>query len=101
MSTTTLEPLSIITAREMRQAQTAKRWQRVLPYLLIFPTLLFVFVFTLWPSANAVLSSTIRPGPTVHIPDKFVEFRIIWTCSTRLPILGSRSRQFLVTQSCT
>jgi len=72
VSTNTFDPVSIAAVREQRQARAARRWQRLLPYLLIFPTLLFIFVFTLWPTVNAVISSTIRPGPTVHIPDKFV-----------------------------
>ncbi|MBX3081071.1 MAG: sugar ABC transporter permease [Anaerolineae bacterium] len=47
-------------------------WRRALPYLLVFPTFLFVVMFTLWPTVSAVINSTIKPPPTVKQQAKFV-----------------------------
>jgi sn-glycerol 3-phosphate transport system permease protein len=44
----------------------------VLPYLLILPTFLLIFGFTLWPTVSAVVQSTYMPGVTVKIPARFV-----------------------------
>ncbi len=53
-----------------------ERWNRmgrlVLPYLLILPTFLLIFGFTLWPTVSAAVQSTYQPGVTVKIPAKFV-----------------------------
>jgi len=50
----------------------ARLWRIMLPYLLILPTFLFIFTFTLWPTVSAAISSTIKPGVTVRQPGKFV-----------------------------
>ncbi|MFQ3612303.1 MAG: sugar ABC transporter permease [Cyanobacteriota bacterium] len=46
--------------------------QALLPYLLVLPTFAFILAFTLWPTLSALIQSTIRPGPTVRIPARFV-----------------------------
>jgi sn-glycerol 3-phosphate transport system permease protein len=62
-------------------AQTASRLgkrrqmplgQRLLPYLLVLPTLACIFVFTLFPTARSVVESTFQPGVTVKRPATFV-----------------------------
>jgi sn-glycerol 3-phosphate transport system permease protein len=54
----------MISGKRLRQA--------LLPYLLVLPTFGFILAFTLWPTLSALIQSTIRPGPTVRIPARFV-----------------------------
>src|SRR5689334_6682412 len=43
-----------------------KPWQVLLPYLFILPTFVFIFTFTLWPTASAAVQSLVKPGVTVR-----------------------------------
>ena len=45
---------------------------RLFPYLLVAPTLILVFVFTLWPTVQSVTGSLYRPPLTVRQQSKFV-----------------------------
>lgn len=47
-------------------------WERVFPYLLILPTLIFVFMFTLLPSVKTIIDSTLSPGRRASDPAEFV-----------------------------
>jgi sn-glycerol 3-phosphate transport system permease protein len=47
-------------------------WRLSFPYLLILPTFLFIFVFTIYPSISAAINSTIKPAPTVRQSPQFV-----------------------------
>ncbi len=50
----------------------SRRWfARVLPYLMIAPTMGFVLVFTLYPAAQSVIASLYKPGRRGN-PDTFV-----------------------------
>ncbi len=69
---TTIEAPAVSTLPVARPDLRSRLWRAVMPYLLILPTFLFIFTFTLWPAVSAVIQSTIKPGPTVKIPDKFV-----------------------------
>ena len=74
MSTTIRETNAQVTLVQAEQrALRAARWRRrLLPYALVLPTFLFISAFTLWPALSAIIHSTIKPGVTVHFPDKFV-----------------------------
>ena len=41
----------------------------LLPYFLIFPTLLFIVAFTVWPTLSAVIQSTFRLEGARRVPD--------------------------------
>ncbi len=47
-------------------------WRAVFPYLLIIPTFIFIFTFTIWPTGSAVMQSLYKPGVTVRQPARFV-----------------------------
>jgi sn-glycerol 3-phosphate transport system permease protein len=47
-------------------------WRVLLPYLLILPTFTLVFIFTLWPTGQSVISSLYRPPLTVRQQEQFV-----------------------------
>jgi sn-glycerol 3-phosphate transport system permease protein len=47
-------------------------WERIFPYLLVLPTLIFVFMFTLLPSINTIIDSTLSPGRRASDPAAFV-----------------------------
>ncbi|MEP7288763.1 MAG: sugar ABC transporter permease [Chloroflexota bacterium] len=55
-----------------REKARLRVWRAIMPYVLILPTFLFIFTFTLWPAASAVVQSTMKPGVTVKTPPKFV-----------------------------
>ncbi len=60
-------------AAEIPQTRLSERvWRRALPYLLVFPTFIFIVMFTLWPTVSAVINSTIKPPPTVKQQARFV-----------------------------
>src|ERR1051326_6099710 len=69
---TTIEATGVNSGPIARPEARSRLWRAVMPYLLVLPTFLFIFAFTLWPAVSAVIQSTIKPGPTVRIPDKFV-----------------------------
>ncbi len=51
----------------------SKSWiQRLFPYFLITPTLVFVVVFTLLPATRTILDSTLKPGRRASSPSEFV-----------------------------
>jgi sn-glycerol 3-phosphate transport system permease protein len=60
------------TRTRSRSMLRARLWRALMPYLLILPTFLAIFAFTLWPSVSAVIQSTMKPGPTVKIQPKYV-----------------------------
>ncbi len=43
-----------------------------LPYVLILPTFIFIFTFTLWPAVSSVLQSTIKTPSTVRGEPRYV-----------------------------
>ncbi len=47
------------------------RLQQATPYLLITPTMVFVFLFTIWPAIQAIVASLYQPGRRGN-PDAFV-----------------------------
>ncbi|MCC7447065.1 MAG: sugar ABC transporter permease [Anaerolineae bacterium] len=47
-------------------------WRAVFPYLLVLPTFIFIFTFTLWPTGSSVVQSLYKPGVTVRQPARFV-----------------------------
>src|SRR5262249_5179709 len=55
-----------------RPALSYTVWRAVFPYLLVLPTFLAIFTFTLWPSVSAVIQRTFKPGVTARIAPKFV-----------------------------
>ncbi|MFN7210324.1 MAG: carbohydrate ABC transporter permease [Aggregatilineales bacterium] len=58
-------------ARSLSSGEYTRLWQRILPYLLILPTFIFVFLFTLLPTVNALNQSLYQPG-NVRIPTRYV-----------------------------
>ncbi len=73
MSSTTIETVeSVAQPIALPGYRRTRLWQALLPYLLILPTFLLIFVFTLWPTVSAMIQSTIKPGVTVQLPAKFV-----------------------------
>ena len=44
-------------------------YERILPYLLIAPSLFLIFLFTIWPATQTVLDSLYEPGRTVVDPN--------------------------------
>jgi len=60
-----------VTNRSVSPAR--KPWsQRLLPYLMIAPTFLIVFLFTLKPAVSAVIDSTLKPARLAQDPPAFV-----------------------------
>ncbi len=59
-------------ATSLAQVKTEARARRprlsCLPYLLILPTLIFVVVFTIWPSLTTVYQSLFRANQAVRVP---------------------------------
>ncbi len=68
-SHTNLSSQAAVNAPGVRRNRT---WQRVLPYLLVLPTFLFILTFTLWPTVSSVIQSTIKTGSTVRSESRFV-----------------------------
>jgi len=54
------------------QSPSTRFGRAALPYLLILPTFLFIFTFTLWPTVSSVIQSTIKTGSTVRSESRFV-----------------------------
>src|SRR5690242_7921509 len=55
-----------------RRHFAGRLWQAIMPYVLILPTFLFIFAFTLWPAGSAIVQSLYKPGVTAKLPTKFV-----------------------------
>jgi sn-glycerol 3-phosphate transport system permease protein len=73
-------------------------WRRALPYLLVFPTFLFIVLFTLWPTVSAAINSTIKPPPTVRQQARFVGLQnYIDLFDPETPIGGDFPRIFVNT----
>jgi sn-glycerol 3-phosphate transport system permease protein len=55
---------AVVEQVQTRQVAGAHRslWQLILPYLLIAPTFILVFMFTIWPATQTVIDSTYEPG---------------------------------------
>jgi sn-glycerol 3-phosphate transport system permease protein len=66
-----------------------------LPYLLIAPTLLFVLVFTLYPTVGSAVASTFKPGRTPETPATFVALQNYADLFNSEHFLGSRFVQIL------
>ncbi len=64
----TAQPRSQITRKIFRKPLIA----RLFPYFLVAPTLILVFIFTVWPTYQSVVGSLYRPPPTVRQQPKFV-----------------------------
>src|SRR5258708_11258762 len=69
---TTIQSATAETLPHEGPALSYKLWCAVFPYLLVLPTFLAIFTFTLWPSVSAVIQSTFKPGVTVRIAPRFV-----------------------------
>src|SRR4051794_27619614 len=69
--TSTADTAPVDTDLAQTNVKQFKPWQVLLPYLFILPTFLFIFTFTLWPTASAAIQSLIKPGVTVRQPSTF------------------------------
>ena len=67
-------PVSSTTSSALRVAASRRKslLQLLFPYFLVAPTFLLVFVFTLWPTAQSVVSSLYRPPLTVRQQEQYV-----------------------------
>jgi sn-glycerol 3-phosphate transport system permease protein len=68
-------PAQPITTRAIPLERVRPRkslWTLLLPYLLVAPTLILVFTFTIWPTAQSVIGSLYRPPLTVRQQQTFV-----------------------------
>ncbi len=64
---------NIVRATAASQTMSRKSlWTLVFPYLLVAPTLILVFVFTLWPTGQSIVGSLYRAPLTVQQQPKFV-----------------------------
>ena len=63
------QPATTDSARNVYRKPLASR---LFPYFLVAPTLILVFVFTLWPTVQSVTGSLYRPPLTVRQQSKFV-----------------------------
>lgn len=50
-------------------------WDIVFPYLLVAPTLILIFIFTIYPTIRSVRDSLYRPPLTVQQTERFVGFQ--------------------------
>ncbi len=66
-----LVTLSHQAARSTTVNVNQRLWRRILPYLLVLPTFAFIFTFTLLPTLNAIVQSTIQPG-NARLPSRYV-----------------------------
>ncbi|MEL6309763.1 MAG: sugar ABC transporter permease [Chloroflexota bacterium] len=64
--------------------------QRIMPYLLIAPTLILVILFTLYPAVNTVIASLYEPGRRATDPAEFVGFQNYADLFDSTHFLGSR-----------
>jgi ABC-type sugar transport system permease subunit len=69
---TAIEANTIKAPAMPRQRTSERLWRAIMPYVLILPTFLFIFTFTLWPAGSAIVQSLYKPGVTAKIPTKFV-----------------------------
>src|SRR5215813_8933805 len=69
---TAIEATAIQAQAVPRQRVSARLWRAVMPYVLILPTFLFIFAFTLWPAGSAIVQSLYKPGVTAKLPTKYV-----------------------------
>lgn len=65
-------------------------WQLTLPYLLIAPTFILVFMFTIWPSTQTVVASMYQPGRARADPHEFVGLQNYRDLFDSTHYLGSR-----------
>ena len=85
---------------DMRLAPAAKRSRkplsaRLFPYLLVLPTLLFVFMFTVLPAARTIVDSTYAPGRRASDPAEFVGLENYTSLFDRTHHIGSRFTRVL------
>lgn len=74
---------------------TKNPFQRILPYLLVLPTFLFVVVFTLYPVTRTVLDSTLQPARRASEPSTFVFLDNYADLFNQAHYLGARFVQVL------
>ncbi len=67
-----------------------------LPYLLIAPTLMLVFLFTLYPSVNTIITSLYEPGRARTAPWEFVGLQNYIDLFDETHFLGSRFTRIMV-----
>jgi len=67
----------------------------ITPYLLIAPTMLFVFLFTIWPSVQTVAESAYEPGRRRTDPSEFVGLQNYADLLDDSHYLGSRFTRIL------
>lgn len=70
-------------------------WQLVFPYLLILPTLVFVLLFTVYPSIMTVRDSTYQPGRTRSAEPEYVGLENYERLFDENHFIGSRFTQVL------
>jgi sn-glycerol 3-phosphate transport system permease protein len=68
---------SVQTNNRRKQVRPKRSFGQILkssafPYLLILPTFVFIATFTIWPTINAAIQSTIKPAKTVRQQAQFV-----------------------------
>lgn len=68
---------------------------RLLPYLLIAPTLLLVIAFTLWPAAQSMIASLYRPARLASDPAQFVGLQNYVDLFNPAHFVGGRFTQVL------
>jgi sn-glycerol 3-phosphate transport system permease protein len=85
---TTLTRAASTTARKSLRS-------RLLPYLLIAPTLLGVFVFTLLPATRTLIDSTFKPARAARDPSEFVALANYVDLFDSTHYIGSRFTQVL------
>lgn len=87
---------SIETTQAAVTVGTRRTWlERITPYLLIAPTLLLVFLFTLYPAVNTVIASLYEPGRSAADPWAFVGLQNYIDLFDPTHFLGSRFTQIL------
>lgn len=69
--------------------------QRLFPYLLVAPTLIFVLLFTLLPAARTVIDSTMEPGRRASDPVTFVGLQNYADLFNPSHYIGSRFTRIL------
>jgi sn-glycerol 3-phosphate transport system permease protein len=87
--------MDISLARTKTAAARKPLRTRLLPYLLIAPTLLGVLLFTLLPATRAVIDSTYRPARAARDPSTFVAFENYTDLFDSSHYIGSRFAQVL------
>jgi sn-glycerol 3-phosphate transport system permease protein len=91
LDTTHDTPLAAVSVTALRKPTLS----RLLPYLLIAPTLVFVVAFTLWPAAQSLLASFYKPGRGASDPATFVGLQNYLDLFNPTHFVGGRFAQVL------